>query len=222
MAGHCIKNIEEELIQLKKLAGYEGLKTVRCFGDTKCVQCVSFEDAFTQTTENADYKQELDKMKSVVAQMKERMEELETIYRRDGKKIAKLERTLKETEERLEGKENEAAKYKIGAKMRKRECEEQIEQMKEIIKKQKFIIRQLKQEGTNASAFSELPVQFGNRKKASARKRYNAPMSDEMMLRTQGTIERSFENDSPRTMPKNSQKNKDKVVVLNKEYTFIQ
>lgn len=213
MAGHCIKNIEEELVQLKKLAGYE-LKTGRSFG-AKCVQCVNFEDAFTQTADNADCKQELSRMKSVVAQMKERMEELETIYRRDGKKIAKLERMLKEAEERLERKESEAEKYKVSTKMCKKECEGQIEQMKEIIKKQRLVIRQLKEKGANAKPFSELPVQFDSCQKAPARKRYNAPMSDEMMLRTQGTVERSFENESPKNIPKNGQKSKDKVVVLN-------
>jgi len=114
-AGQHIRQIEEELVQLKRLAGYEPLEIMKRLEKAKCT---NFKETSTQTTNtNVECKKDIGKMKLTIVQMKERMEELESLYKRDGKKVQKLETTLKMTQDNLIEVQNEANKYKVLSKL---------------------------------------------------------------------------------------------------------
>ena len=116
-ADKCIMQIEQELNQLRELACKSNgqcfvLQPIRYSENTKSIQ----RDQGTQTIDrNVEYKKKIVMMKTAVLKMKERMEELEVLYRTDNKNMLKLEKELKIKHEKLSKAQSEIEKYKVKA-----------------------------------------------------------------------------------------------------------
>ena len=136
-AGQCIEQIEKELIQLKRLTSYNNKKPVK--------------ETFTQTLDqNFNSKEDFANMKFTVIQMRKHMEELEALYKKDGRRIIELKEKIEDLKKELMNEKCRAENYKK---------EGEIKQMEEIIRKQKAIIEKLKRQVDSKEVFSEVLIQ---------------------------------------------------------------
>jgi hypothetical protein len=102
-AGQCIKHIEKELILLKRLTVCNNKESIN-----------KIKEQFTQTADgNFNHKGDFVNMKLNVVQMKERMEELEILYKKDGMRTKELEQKIEEVQEELVNARGRAEKYKV-------------------------------------------------------------------------------------------------------------